>query len=285
MRGRSCCRLILLLMSETTADNGMDQSDSAHVAPDPATTAEMWDARYSADTRVWSGEPNGALVAEVATLQPGTVLDVGCGEGADAVWLAQQGWDVTALEVSGVALERAREAAAHAGVDITWIHAGLLEAQLREGGYDLVSAQYPALWRSPDAAAQRALMSAVAPGGRLLFVHHMIFGTQPDGSEPQPHGPNHDHGHGPDNEDKGHGHGYGESSGESDGGPESEAADNPGPVFSPEDFVGVSDMAEAIGTGWTVLTDEVRSRNLTSGAGAHHTEDRVLIAIRTNSQG
>lgn len=270
-------------MSDTSAETNTDHTVDEHVAPDPETTAQMWDARYSADTRVWSGDPNGALVAEVAQLQPGRVLDVGCGEGADAVWLAQQGWDVTALEVSGVALERAREAAAHAGVDITWIHAGLLEAQLREGGYDLVSAQYPALWRSPDAAAQQALLDAVAPGGRLLFVHHVIFGTQPegqpDGGEDQHHAPGHDHGHG---HGHGHDHGHGDTSGDSDsdGELESEAADNPGPVFSPEDFVGVSDMADAIGAGWIVLTDEVRSRNLATGAGAHHTEDRVLIAER-----
>ena len=258
-------------MSDTSPETNTDHTVDEHVAPDPETTVQMWDARYSADTRVWSGDPNGALVAEVAQLQPGTVLDVGCGEGADAVWLAQQGWDVTALEVSGVALERAREAAAHAGVDITWIHAGLLEAQLREGGYDLVSAQYPALWRSPDAAAQQALLAAVAPGGRLLFVHHMIFGTQPEGPPDGGEDQHHAHGHG-------HGHISGDS--DSDGGLESEAADNPGPVFSAEDFVGVSDMADAIGAGWIVLTDEVRSRNLATGAGAHHTEDRVLIAER-----
>src|ERR1700709_2151048 len=73
---------------------------------DPAVQEE-WDKRYAGQDRLWSGSPNGALVAEVAGLAPGRVLDVGCGEGADAIWLAKAGWQVTALEVSGVALERA----------------------------------------------------------------------------------------------------------------------------------------------------------------------------------
>jgi SAM-dependent methyltransferase len=138
---------------------------------DPAVQAE-WDRRYADREQLWSGQPNGALVTEVAGLTPGRVLDVGCGEGADAVWLAQQGWDVTALEVSGLALQRAAEHARAAGVAVHWVHAELAEAGLASGTFDLVSAQYPALLRTPDAAAERALLAAVAPGGVLLLVHH-----------------------------------------------------------------------------------------------------------------
>ncbi|MFD3841995.1 class I SAM-dependent methyltransferase [Streptomyces sp. NPDC058642] len=149
---------------------------------DPAVRAE-WDDRYADRRQLWSGRPNGALVAEVAGLTPGRVLDVGCGEGADAVWLARGGWDVTALEVSGVALERAAGHARDAGVAIHWVHATLTEAALPPASFDLVSAQYPALLRTPDAAAERALLAAVAPGGVLLLVHHAGMDTQPAGGD------------------------------------------------------------------------------------------------------
>lgn len=145
---------------------------------DPAVQAE-WDRRYGDREQLWSGQPNGALVAEVAGLTPGRVLDVGCGEGADAVWLARVGWDVTALEVSGLALRRATGHASDAGVTVRWVHAGLAEAALPPGSFDLVSAQYPALLRTPNAAAERALLAAVAPGGLLLLVHHAGMDAQP----------------------------------------------------------------------------------------------------------
>ncbi|MFE5198423.1 MULTISPECIES: class I SAM-dependent methyltransferase [unclassified Streptomyces] len=144
---------------------------------DPAVRA-AWDNRYAERHQLWSGQPNGALVAEVAGLTPGRVLDVGCGEGADAVWLARVGWDVTALEVSGVALERAAGHARDAGVTVSWVHAALTEAVLEPASFGLVSAQYPALRRTPDAAAERSLLAAVAPGGVLLLVHHAGMDTQ-----------------------------------------------------------------------------------------------------------
>jgi SAM-dependent methyltransferase len=158
--------------SAPTAADGYDGYDG-----DPAVQAE-WDGRYAEREQLWSGQPNGALVAEVAGLTPGRVLDVGCGEGADAVWLASVGWDVTALEVSGVALERAAGHARDAGVSVHWVHAELAQAKLAPASFDLVSAQYPALLRTPDAAAERALLAAVAPGGVLLLVHHAGMDTQ-----------------------------------------------------------------------------------------------------------
>jgi SAM-dependent methyltransferase len=160
----------------TAGSSAADASD--RYVGDPAVQEE-WDRRYAEQDRMWSGQPNGALVAEVAGLAPGRVLDVGCGEGADAVWLARGGWDVTALEVSGVALQRAIVHARDAGVAIRWVHAGLAEARLPPASFDLVSAQYPALLRTPDAAAERALLAAVAPGGVLLLVHHAGMDTPP----------------------------------------------------------------------------------------------------------
>ena len=144
--------------------------------------AATWDARYAGAGRVWSGQPNGALVAEVAGLAPGRALDVGCGEGADAVWLAHRGWAVTALDVSRVALDRARRHAQEAGVQVEQVHAGLVEAQLPAGSFDLVSAQYAVLLKTPGAVAERTLADLVAPGGTLLVVHHDL-------------GPEHAHAH------------------------------------------------------------------------------------------
>jgi SAM-dependent methyltransferase len=147
-------------------------------------TQATWDERYTSMERVWSGQPNGALVTETAGLPPGRALDVGCGEGADAVWLAGHGWDVTALDVSGVALERAARHAEQAHVPVRWVHAGLVEAALPAGTFDLVSAQYPALLRTEDHDAEAALLAAVAPGGTLLVVHHQVI----DGEQARAHG-------------------------------------------------------------------------------------------------
>ncbi|MQA04149.1 MAG: methyltransferase domain-containing protein [Streptosporangiales bacterium] len=129
-----------------------------------------WDERYGAEEQLFSGHPNGALVAEVAGLTPGQALDVGCGEGADALWLAGQGWHVTAVDISRVALERA--AALPDGDKVSRVRADLTVAPPPAGVFDLVSVQYYPLPHQPDHAALRRLLAAVAPGGRLLFVSH-----------------------------------------------------------------------------------------------------------------
>ena len=153
-------------MTDDTGDDPQHQSQTSGVRP-----AE-WDDRYSSAPQVWSGQPNGALVAEVSGLPAGRALDVGCGEGADAVWLAAHRWQVTACHVSHVALERARAAADAAGVTVRWLQSDLVEATRNADEYDLVAVHYPALRRTPDRQAERALLSAVAPGGMLLVVHH-----------------------------------------------------------------------------------------------------------------
>ncbi|MHB1582833.1 MAG: class I SAM-dependent methyltransferase [Acidimicrobiales bacterium] len=142
------------------------------------TDAAEWDARYGErDGAMWSGRPNGRLVAEVAGLDPGTALDVGCGEGADAVWLARGGWTVTAVDISEVALSRARAAAARAGVDVEWLRADALQASLPAGSFDLVSLQYPALPKAGGEHAVRALLEAVRTGGVVLAVYHDLDDT------------------------------------------------------------------------------------------------------------
>jgi SAM-dependent methyltransferase len=128
-----------------------------------------WDERYG-DEPLWSGRPNEALVREVSGLTAGTALDVGCGEGGDAVWLSGRGWRVTGIDVSGRALERAARIAAAAGVTVEWRHHGLEELPA-DAAYDLVSVSYPALLRG-DGSIVATLLGAVAPGGTLLAVHH-----------------------------------------------------------------------------------------------------------------
>ncbi|MCQ1985785.1 MULTISPECIES: bifunctional 2-polyprenyl-6-hydroxyphenol methylase/3-demethylubiquinol 3-O-methyltransferase UbiG [unclassified Arthrobacter] len=139
---------------------------------DPAAVEELWDRRYAGSSELWSGQPNAVLVSEARGLRPARALDVGCGEGADALWLAEQGWDVTALDVSGVALARAARQAGLRSVRVEWVHAGLVEAALPPASFDLVSAQYPVLLRTDGNEAEHALLRAVAPGGVLLWVHH-----------------------------------------------------------------------------------------------------------------
>ena len=128
--------------------------------------ASEWDARYSeGDGAMWSGRPNGRLVAEVADLTPGRALDVGCGEGADAIWLARCGWTVTAIDISDVAVARAREAAERAGVAVEWVCGDALQAPFPARSFDLLSMQYPALPKAAGEAAVRTLLDAVAPAG------------------------------------------------------------------------------------------------------------------------
>ncbi|MBO4204827.1 bifunctional NAD(P)/FAD-dependent oxidoreductase/class I SAM-dependent methyltransferase [Micromonospora echinofusca] len=133
-----------------------------------------WEERYRAKPTIWSGNPNPQLVTEAHDLTPGRALDVGCGEGADAVWLARRGWRVDAVDISTVALERAAKHATDAGLAdrITFSHADLRKEPPAPGRYDLVSAQFMHL---PGAARQELfarLAEAVAPGGTLLIVGH-----------------------------------------------------------------------------------------------------------------
>ena len=109
----------------------------------PGSAARMWDEKYSSRSRMWSGEPNPQLVAEVADLPAGEALDLGCGEGADAMWLAARGWSVTGLDVSAVALERAAAHARERGQDaaIEWVQQDLA-TWVPDRLFDLVTAQF-----------------------------------------------------------------------------------------------------------------------------------------------
>ena len=135
--------------------------------------AAEWDARYrERGAAMWSGRPNGRLVAEVASITVGRALDVGCGEGADAIWLAQRGWTVAAIDVSEVAICRAREVSHLAGASVEWICGDVLQTPFPPGSFDLVSMQYPALPKAAGDAAVRRLLDTVRSGGLLLAVYH-----------------------------------------------------------------------------------------------------------------
>ncbi|MEU1495789.1 class I SAM-dependent methyltransferase [Streptomyces sp. NPDC005776] len=154
------------MTTDNTASGASDTSD-----------AGLWDERYRESKRIWSGNPNVALVREVEGLEPGRALDLGCGEGADAVWLARWGWQVTATDISRVALGRAAEHGAEAGVAnrIDWQFHDL-GVSFPEGEFDLVSAQFlHSMGDLPREQILRRAAAAVAPGGVLLIVGHAGF--------------------------------------------------------------------------------------------------------------
>jgi 2-polyprenyl-3-methyl-5-hydroxy-6-metoxy-1,4-benzoquinol methylase len=133
-----------------------------------------WEERYSGAERMWSGNPNPHLVAEVSGLTPGTALDVGCGEGGDVIWLARQGWRVTGADFSANGLARAARHAEQAGVadrtDWWQVDARTFLADGRS--YDLVTTHF---LHPPDGGMVEVtsrLADAVAPGGHLLVVGH-----------------------------------------------------------------------------------------------------------------
>lgn len=137
------------------------------------TSADDWDQRYGERQSMWSGRPNGRLVVEISGIAPGRALDVGCGEGADALWLAGQGWTVTGVDISSVAIDRARGFADREGAGVEWLWADALQAAVPTDSFDLVSLQYPALPKAGVAGVHR-LLGAVRPGGLLLAVYHDV---------------------------------------------------------------------------------------------------------------
>lgn len=136
----------------------------------------FWDERYRSHSSLWSGNPNPHLIGQAADLTPGTALDAGSGEGADAIWLAQRGWQVTAVDLSAVALQRGITHAARAGAEIaeriSWRHEDLAIWDPGLARYDLVSAQYLHLPGQPRDALFQRLAASVTPGGTLLIVGH-----------------------------------------------------------------------------------------------------------------
>ncbi len=222
----------------------MVSSDLATQDRRPGSTrvagAADWDRRYSGD-QLWSGRPNGNLVVEVTDLAPGRALDVGAGEGGDALWLAEHGWTVVASDISARALERITAEADRRGVTVATLH---VDANAPDAyparAFDLVAASYASIPRTPDHRAVATMLGAVAPGGSLVVVSHALAARRE---------------------------------------PVDAHADSR--AYDVDAYERVSDFAAAVAASddWVVEVDETRPRP-GGAASAHHVDDVVLRARR-----
>jgi SAM-dependent methyltransferase len=134
--------------------------------------ASTWNERYAAAEYVWKADPNVFLVAEVAGMRPGRALDLACGEGRNAVWLAEQGWSATGVDFSEAGLDKGRRLAADRGVEVDWVCADATVWEPPADGYDLVAVFYLQLPAEGRRQAMGVAGRALAPGGTLLVVAH-----------------------------------------------------------------------------------------------------------------
>ncbi|WP_159618768.1 class I SAM-dependent methyltransferase [Arthrobacter zhaoguopingii] len=145
-----------------------------------------WETRYKTGPRLFSGDPNPTLITEVSHLPADRALDIGCGEGADAIWLAQQGWNVTALDVAPTALHRAAQRTSSNNTSITWVTCDINQDPLPEGPYTLVTMHYVPLLKKGVDRALPGILNSVVLGGTILFVTHDISNMAArDGFEPR----------------------------------------------------------------------------------------------------
>ena len=139
---------------------------------DRPLNSEDWNRRYAEKELVWSSGPNRFLVAETEELAPGRALDIACGEGRNAIWLAERGWCVTGVDFSEVAIEKARQIAAQRGVEADFRVGDVVAEAPEEQAYDLVLVFYLQLPAERLRQAVGAAARAVAPGGTFLLVGH-----------------------------------------------------------------------------------------------------------------
>jgi SAM-dependent methyltransferase len=215
--------------------------DDLRAASRPSANEADWDHRYGGE-RIWSGNPNGTLVMEITDLTPGRALDVGAGEGGDALWLAEQGWTVTASDISQRALDRVEDEAKRRGLPVECHHAdaNALDAFETEA-FDLVSAQYASMPRTPDGRGVHNVLNAVAPGGTLLVVGHDLEPMRAS-IDPATHSR----------------------------------------AFDPDAYVRVDDFAAALAhsMAWDIEVHEKRPRPAGAASASHHVDDIVLRARR-----
>lgn len=215
-------------------------ADDIRAAARPSANQADWDHRYQGD-QMWSGNPNGTLVNEVTGLAPGRALDVGAGEGGDALWLAARGWSVTASDISQRALDRVAAEAGRRGLQVECLRADANAAGAFEtAAFDLVSAQYASVPRTPDGRGVRNILNAVAPGGTLLIVSHDLEPLRAPADAPEHSRP-----------------------------------------FDPDAYIWADDFAAALdgSPDWDIELNEKRPRPA-GAASAHHVHDIVLRARR-----
>lgn len=198
------------------------------VGMETESAAVEWEARYREKDQLWSGNPNQVLVDVVSTLAPGRVVDLGCGEGGDSLWLASQGWQVLGLDFSPTAIERARRATAAANLEADFEVVDLEQWQ-PDGPYDLVVASFFHSHRGLErTAVLRTAAGAVVPGGHLFILGH---------AEPPPWSRSH--------ADK-------EGGSDEDGAPQ-----GPQNLLGPEEEVSTLNLGEE----WRVVISETRERS------------------------
>ena len=140
----------------------------------PVMGRHAWDERYRGEELLWRAEPNQYVVAEVKGLPPGRALDLGCGEGRNAVWLAMRGWRVTGVDFSAVGLAKARALAERSGATVDWVEADLLNYEPPMGTIDLVLVAYLHLPADERRVVLRRAAAALAQGGMLLVIGHDV---------------------------------------------------------------------------------------------------------------
>ena len=159
-------------VSEQHVHTGPGDAARNALGDDSLSAQQRWEGFYADRPAIWSGRPNALLVEVAQALAPGRALDLGCGEGGDAVWLASRGWATTAVDIAPSAVSRTRRAAEAAGVEVTTqVHD--LEESLPDGPFDLVSAcflQSPLEWDRPGVLRRAA--GLLADDGILLVVDH-----------------------------------------------------------------------------------------------------------------
>jgi len=131
-----------------------------------------WNRRYVGSELIWTATPNRFLVAEAEGLAPGRALDMACGEGRNAVWLAERGWAVTGVDFSDVALEKARRLAEARNVEVDWVLADVVDHHPEPGTYDLVVILYLQVPAADRGAVLGSAAAAVARDGTLVLVAH-----------------------------------------------------------------------------------------------------------------